>query len=189
MSFTLGGKTAEELKIVLLEDTNIPILSETRDRTVTVPGRAGSYDFGADQGPREFDLECAFIDGSIEDDKDLQETVRDLADHLTDNEGRPRDLTLEFDREPGKTWTVRYSGSLPIERMLYHSRGTFTLPLIAYDPYAYGEEKETEKTITSSPGELTVEVEGNVSTPAVIVITNQGSNTINGFGIQREVKA
>ena len=188
MSFTLGEKTAGELKIKLLEDTAIPILSDTRDRTITVPGRAGAYDFGADQGPRFFDLDCGFVDEVLGTDSELQQAVRDLASHLCDNDGTPRDLSLVFNREPGKTWTVRYAGSLPIERTIYHAKGFFTLPLVAYDPYAYGEEKETEATITTSPGELSVEVEGNVSTPAVIVITNQGSNTLNGFAIRREVQ-
>jgi len=188
MSFTLGDKTAAQLKIRLLEETQIPVLSETRDRTVNIPGRSGTWDFGADLGPRYFKLECGFIDSILDSSTKLQAAVRDLAAHLVNASGKPRDLSLEFDREPGKVWTVRYAGSLPIQRRLYHSKGFFTLPLTAFDPHAYVTEKNQEATITTSPTEINVEVEGNVGTPAVIVIRNNGANTINGFTLRREIE-
>jgi len=81
---------------------------------------------------------------------------------------------------------VRYSGSLPIQRVI--ANGFFTLPLTAFDPHAYGTEKNQEATITTSPTEINVEVEGNVGTPAVIVIRNNGANTINGFTLRREIE-
>ena len=133
MSIKLGGKTAEELNIRVLIDTQEPILPDTRDRILTIPGRHGAYDFGADLEPRKFELKCALLGATSP--SDLQKKVRALAAHLIDENGRPRTLELIFDTEPEKKYYVRYAGSLPIERIV--ALGLFTLPLVAYDPYAY----------------------------------------------------
>src|SRR5690606_48624 len=39
MSFTLGGKTARELGIVMLRESQRPILPGTVDKTMSIPGR------------------------------------------------------------------------------------------------------------------------------------------------------
>src|SRR5690554_5423955 len=100
MSFTLGGKTAAELKVKMLEGSQIPILPPTDDRLVPIPGRPGAYDFGADLQPRPFKLECGFIDAVLDSDVKLQEAVRDFAAHLINENGQPREMTLVFDMEP-----------------------------------------------------------------------------------------
>lgn len=132
MSITLGGKRASELQIAVLIDSQEPALPSTRDRTLEIPGRHGVYDFGADLGPRLFELSCKIV-------KDtpyaLQLAVRNLAAHLLDGSGRPRTLELIFDEEPDKVYYVRYSGSLSIQRLV--GLGRFTLPLMAFDPFAY----------------------------------------------------
>jgi len=130
--FTLGGKTAEELGLIMRRESQLPILPGTRDRTITIPGRHGKYDFGADMDARIFSLECVFVNAVSA--SDLQAKVRELADHLIDDNGQPRKLELVFDLEPDKKYMVRYAGSLPIERIA--KIGIFTLPLIAYDPFA-----------------------------------------------------
>jgi len=67
----------------------------------------------------------------------LQHYVRQLAAHLVDAYGRPKTMKFIFHREPDKYYMVRYSGTLSIDRILRQSVGEFTLPLTAYDPYAY----------------------------------------------------
>lgn len=129
---TLDGKTAKELGILVKRESQRPILPNTRDRILTIPGRHGAYDFGADLEPRMFDLQCTMI---AKNSTDLQKAVRKLAAFLMDQTGRPRTLEFRFDAEPEKWYMARYNGSLPIERVAYW--GTFSLPLMAYDPYAY----------------------------------------------------
>lgn len=184
MSFTLGGKTAEQLKIMLLEDTQIPVLPETRDMTQVIPGRNGVYDFGADLGPRYIDLDCGFIDEVLDSDDKLQVAVMDLAEHLVDAWGKPRELELVFDRLPDKTFFVRYAGNLPIERTLYHAKGFFTLPLTAFDPYAYGDEVDDGRTITDGLASEVYEVDTAVNVPVTLIIENEGTNILHGFSFK-----
>jgi predicted phage tail component-like protein len=132
--FVLGGVPAKELGIIMISSSRRPILPSTVDRTMTIPGRHGAWDFGADLGPRLFDIECAFVTTSP---TKLQKAVSDLAAFLVDEYGRPRTMELTFSVQPERSYFVRYSGSLPIDRVI--GLGRFTLPLIAYDPFAYAE--------------------------------------------------
>lgn len=134
MGFTLGGKTDKELGLVMLGQSKRPLLPGTVDRTIQIPGKHGAWDFGADLGPRLFELECAFV---TRNHITLQQKVSELAAFLVDPYGRPRTMELSFDTQPDRSYTVRYSGSLPIDRIV--GLGRFTLPLIAFDPFAYAE--------------------------------------------------
>ena len=175
--FTLGSLTDVQLGIQLLKDYSEPIAPTTRDKAVVIPGRDGEYDFGADLGARLFKLKCEVVDAATQEE--LQTKIRALAAHLVDNEGKPCDLALSFDKEPGKSYTVRLQGALDIKRIIAH--GIFTLGLYAADPFAYGAEAEVEETVTTSPGEIAVTNDGTVSTPLVITIKNNGVGTISGF--------
>lgn len=166
----------------MLRPSQRPILPGTRDYTMQIPGRNGSWDFGADLDARMFSLECAC---SARNSAELQAITVQLAAHLIDSYGRPRDLELRFDNRPaGQYFIVRYSGSLPIERIV--GLGKFSLPLMAADPFAYGPEQIYETTITTSPFVFNIESSGNVRTSPVIVLTNTGSNTIHGFTVVNE---
>lgn len=131
-TFILDGKRADELGLVMLRQSQRPVLPGTVDRILQIPGRHGAWDFGADLQPRLFDLECAFITNS---QYELQKKISGLAAFLVDPYGRPRNLSLTFTVQPDRSYTVRYSGSMPIERLA--GSGRFTLPLVAYDPFAY----------------------------------------------------
>lgn len=128
MAITLGGKTDKDLGIVVLMDTNEPVLPSTRDNSVVISGRMGAFDFGGELDTREFSLPCAIIQDNY---YDLQKIVRGLAVHLLDSYGKPRILDLIFDEEPDKVYKVRYSGSLDLKKVA--SLGQFTLPLKCYD--------------------------------------------------------
>jgi len=130
--FVLGGVSAKELGIIMISSSRRPILPSTVDRTMAIPGRHGAWDFGADLGPRQFELDCALIE---RDAAALQLAVERLAALLLDKHGRPRELSLRLDIRPEREYTVRYVGSLDIERII--GLGRFTLPLVAYDPYSY----------------------------------------------------
>ena len=183
MGFTLGDKTAEDLGILMREGESNPILPPTRDRTIVVPGRHGAHDMGAEFEARPISIPCVFVYAN--DQEELEEYIRDLANHLLDVWGKPRELSLIFDAEPDKTYYVRYAGSLSIDRVIFDGR--FNLELVAYDPHAYGESKVEEKYLTESPGTVLLEVKGNTEAPPTITLTNEGANTIEGFTISREI--
>jgi predicted phage tail component-like protein len=129
---TLDGVTPAELGMGVFRRTQRPILSPTVDMTTAIPYMPGAYDFGATLGPKPFSLECAFI---ARDYLELQQRVSNLAAFLLDDDGCPRTMPIVFAMDPSKQYSVRYSGDLQIDRLA--GLGTFTLPFVAYDPYAY----------------------------------------------------
>lgn len=132
MSGQLGGKTFAELKMKVLRITKLPILSSTRDKTKQVGGRHGLYHFGTTLAEKPITLECAMVASTA---YELQQAVNALADHLTDGRGVPKEMDLIWDIEPYKVYKVRYAGNAPLPELV-HALGTFTLPLVAYDPFA-----------------------------------------------------
>ncbi|MNR93709.1 Phage tail protein [compost metagenome] len=177
----LGGKSNVELGFLVLRSTNRPGLPGTVDRTLSIPGRNGMWDYGADMGARSFIIDCAFI---TQNSFELQNAVANLSAHLIDSYGKPRTLELKFRERPNQTFAVRFMGSLDVERIV--GLGTFTIPLTAFDPFAYGPEQLQELSITSSPTIINIQSAGNVRTTPEIIITNQGANTLRSFKISNE---
>ena len=182
-SFTLAGQADTDLGVELQAGYDEPVLPDTRDRTVEIPGRAGETFFGADLTARQINLPLAVIGTATP--TALQEIVRAFAAILLDGDGSPQEVSLVFTKEPSKTYTVRYSGSMSLARLIGSSKGIFTLPLTAADPFAYGAEESHSMTVTTSPQSMTITNSGAQSTPCVITVTNNGSATINGFTISR----
>lgn len=136
---TIDGVTPRALGLGVFGKTQRPILSSTVDTIVTVPGMHGAYDFGATMGPRQFELECAFI---ARNHLELQQRVSALAAFLLDGNGKPRTMPIIFANQPDRQYMVRYVGDLAIERIV--GLGTFTLPFTAYDPWAYSKESTSD---------------------------------------------
>lgn len=181
-TFDLGGSTNASMDIMLLKSDR-RILPATDDRLSEVPGQIGAHDSGADLGALEFDLRCKFIGGLTE--TALQTDARNLTDHLTDDNGEPREMELSFQDETDKTWTVRYSGDgLDVGRGVGKGRGEFNLPLIAADPRAYGTTATLTQTATATPHTIDVVNDGNVKTPLEITLTNNGTNAVSGITIE-----
>lgn len=180
--FILGGRTATSLGIVMTSESKRPILPSTQDSVITVLGRNGAYDYGAKLNSRSLDLECAMI---TKDYIELQQKVSELASFLTDHDGKPKTMRLILDYQPDRYYNVRLSGSLPINRIF--GLGRFTLPLVAFEPYAHAlEEGIHSEVITDGYYSFNVESKGTVVTPTVIELTNLGANTLNGFTIEIE---
>lgn len=177
----LGGKSNVELGFFVTRSSGRPGLPGTVDRTLAVPGRHGLWDYGADLGARSFNMECAFI---TKDSFELQQAIANLSAHLIDSYGKPRTLELKFRERPNQTFNVRFMGSLDVERIV--GLGTFTIPLTAFDPFAYGPERLQELSITASPTIINIQSTGNVRTTPEIIITNQGTNTLKSFKISNE---
>ncbi|MEK8132906.1 phage tail domain-containing protein [Paenibacillus filicis] len=192
-SITLGGVRDVDLGFRVLEESQEPLMPSTRDKGMNIDGRHGTYDFGAELEPRLFSFQCAFIPNGTNYDnlsaEELQRCVRRLAQHLTDSYGRPRNMLLHRFSEPDKHYVVRYSGNSPLDRIAYSTLGFFTLPLVAFDPFAYGNQEQIyEDIMRTSPYKTDIESLGNVRTPLVIVLTNEGANTITRFKITNEYK-
>lgn len=180
----LDDKSNIDFGFIVRGTSQRPGLPATVDRTLTIPGRHGQYDFGADLSARSIVLDCAFITRNA---TELQQKVVELARFLTDSFGRPRTMKLRLRERPGQHFTVRYVGSFDIERII--GLGVFSLTLVAFDPFAYADQEQLiEEIVTESPYEQTVEVVGNVRTSPVIVLTNEGSETITHFRITNEYR-
>ncbi|NTZ20939.1 phage tail protein [Paenibacillus sp. JMULE4] len=178
----LGDKSNEDFGFIVRGTSKRPALPSTVDRTLTIPGRNGQWDFGADMGPRPFVLDCAFITRNA---NELQQQAVALAAHLIDSYGKPRTLELRFRERPGQFFTVRFVGSFDIDRII--GTGVFSLPFTAFDPWANADaERIFEDTVTTSPYVTTIQSTGEIRTPPVIVLANQGPTTIQHFKIENE---
>ncbi len=104
---------------------------ETRDYTAQMVGDDGSYYFGSDYGNRNFEFPIGYINY---DRHMIQRNLREFMSVLLDRKGKPKKVKLTFDHEPDKQYWVRYSGNVPINRLLQTAE--FTLPLTAFDPMA-----------------------------------------------------
>jgi predicted phage tail component-like protein len=127
----LDNKPLSDFGIEVVEFGSTPMYPQTRDRTLEVPGRHGSYYFGSDLGAREFSHACGFI--HTDDKADLQAKVNAFMTFLTDEWGRPRkDIRLTYAHEPDKYYKVRIVGGHDLAHVW--QLGYFTLKFIADDP-------------------------------------------------------
>lgn len=180
----LDDKSNVDLGFIVRGTSQRPGLPATVDRTLTIPGRHGQYDFGAELSSRTIKLDCAFITRNA---TELQQKVIELARFLVDSFGRPRALKLRLRERPGQFFTVRWTGGFDIERII--GTGLFSLTFVAFDPFAYSDqERIREDVVTTSPHEQVVEVDGNVRTAPVITLTNEGTETITYFRITNEYR-
>jgi len=185
--FTLGGTADTALGVVLLEGFDEPVLPATRDRFVEIPGRQGRVNFDSDLGPREIVLPLGIIDATTPET--LATLSRALSAVLLDQDGHPEDVSLVFTKEPLKTYTVRYSGHMPIERLIGSSYGEVQLPLIQADPFVYGASDTDSDSITASYQEMAIENAGDYRTPPTITVTNNGAGDVTGFTlVLRQIK-
>lgn len=175
---TIGGTADSALGIQLHPDYDEPMLPAPRERYVEVPGRAGRHEFDGDIGPRMLNLRFVIVDATTR--AGLQSLVRDLTDLLIDDDGHPTDTTIVFDDESTLTYTARYAGRVPIDRLVAGTVGEFTLPMLCHDPYAYGAEDSDSFTITAASQEEDVENAGDFKTPVTITL-GVNSGTITGF--------
>ena len=179
--FTLGGTSNTSLNFYVLDGWQRPLAPSTEDRTAQVLGRAGSIWIDSHLAPREFNIPGYFIASST---ADLDSYARTLAAFLMDSDGRPKQLSLVFADEPLYTYTVRYNSDIPLSRFIDQMRGTFEIPLIADDPYAYEAEETTSATVTTSPSTIPVTSSSTIKTPAKITIENTGATPVTGFTLK-----
>lgn len=182
-----------DINLILERGHENPLAVGTRDRITYIPGLHGAIDYGADLEPIPFNLPMGFVRSSR---VDIQSTVRKIKSLLLDGSGKPKTFKLKFGYEPDKYYNVRYSGNIPIERLL-GKIGEFNLPLICFDgyaqsvvknnevtwgsnlltftaPYMFGHKGDGAKTFTAS-GTTNITVTGNDLRP-VINVSGSGTN-------------
>ena len=93
---------------------------------------AGVWSFGHQIGTRTFEIPLKHL---YNDMYKRQRFLNELVAFLFDENGFPREFKLFFEYEPDKYYKVRISGQLNPERLLFSN--TFSLTLIANDPYKY----------------------------------------------------
>lgn len=127
----------QDIGVIVKLESQEDMLPSTRDQVVSIPGMHGAHDFGAWIEPRPFILSCRFEERGY---TALKNNTRRFVTMFLDAKGRPKNVTLRFGDEPDKYYTVRYSGAIPLARAA--GFGSFSLPLTAYDPYAYASSSE-----------------------------------------------
>lgn len=143
MGIKLDGYSEDYFGLVFLKDHYHPATPEMRNRTMSIPGMPGEWDFGSEWGSRPFTLPFALIDY---DRYELQRKLRAFVAFLNDSKGKPRELTLVFDYEPDKYYTVKLNGRVDPDRAIHNMK--LDLPLIAHDPAAYAEANAYDPTET-----------------------------------------
>jgi len=186
--FTLGGIANTTLGVELMPEFDEPILPQTRDQSVVIPGRNGVHLFDTDLGPRVIVLDLVMIDSTTPET--LQSLTKTLSGVLLDQDGHPEDVALVFTKEPNYTYTVRYAGSMPLQRIIGGSKGFFSLPLLAADPFSYAAEDTDTYNVTAAYQTMEVVNAGDYRTPPTMTITmNAGSTNVTGFTlITRQIK-
>jgi predicted phage tail component-like protein len=186
---TLDNRPLSNWGLSLLYGDIHPATPDLRQNTLTIPGRAGKWDFGSEWDSRTFELPLILKEP---DSFEMQRKLNDFVAFLLDPFGRPRDIKLVFDYEPDKYYTVRLSGNISPERL--YRFGKFPLILEATDPYKKFSVPSDEIIMNSDVSVMsdilwnTELVSYNVTFSQTFTILNQGtvaiplSIDINGSG-------
>lgn len=129
---TLDGRPLDSFGLLPRPGHQHAMLPTTVERRLAVPGRHGSYDFGASLTERLFLFPLVYAKELNR--FELQQKMREFSAFMLDGFGYPRDIVLEITYDPGVYYTVRFSGGIVPERV--YALGYFDLTLIASDPFA-----------------------------------------------------
>src|SRR5690625_3365982 len=129
----IDGVLLQSLGIDVKLSSDEPMAPGLRNRSIIVPNLAGAHDLGAELEPRVFTYDCVLP--RVEKYADLKKLSRNFVSMLYDQWGKPKNIELRAGDEPEKWYTARITNGLSAE--LIARRGSFTLELTAYDPYAY----------------------------------------------------
>lgn len=173
----IDDKSNVELGFLVRSTSNRPGLPSAVDRTLSVPGRNGLWDFGADIGARVFTIDCAF---DTRDAFELQKRISNLAEHLVNQYGKPKGVELKFRERPDQFYIARFTGSFDIERIM--GLGIFSLTFTAFDPFAHLISDPILDSNILLDSDLRLDGEFytfNISSPQTITIENVGTMALS----------
>lgn len=130
---TIDGHKLSEFNMIALENHDRPILPQVQSQTVSIPDVHGAYYMDSSLSPLMFNFPIGIIP-----QKSYQDTIyhaERFADLFVDQFGKTKEVELILDYMPNRFYKVRYSGLMPIRRLM--SMAEFELPLTAYDPFSY----------------------------------------------------
>jgi len=107
-----------------------PITPNFTRKTLSIPGMAGEWDFGADIGPRSFSYPLR-IDERVY--PVMQEKFNRFIEFWVDHFGQPREVKMVRDYEQDKFYMVKLATQIIPERL--PDEGSFVLQLVANYPY------------------------------------------------------
>src|SRR5690554_385840 len=139
---TFGGRTSDDpdFGIELVTVIQRPLLTDTKDKTISVTGMDGVWDLGADRGPANILVIFYFQGGTMEQ---LRAYTRNLAAWLSPKTVKP----LIFADEPDKQYFARRTSEIPVEQVL--TLGHVEVNFFCPDPHAHA---ITTKTASPNAG-------------------------------------
>lgn len=130
---TIDGHRLKEFNMVMLQNHDKPVLPQVRSQTISIPGVHGAHYMDSEFDPLPFNFPIGITPQS--DYKNIIYQADRFADLFVDQFGKTKEVELILDYMPDRFYKVRYSGILPIRRLI--SMAEFDLPLTAYDPFSY----------------------------------------------------
>lgn len=162
MSFTFDSVSSTTyLSVNRVRHSILPTLSP---RSISVPGRAGAYDFGVDMGVREIQVDVTIKGTSM---SDLRTKVRSIAGWLFKDVLKP----LTFSDEPSRTYYARVIGNTDLDDLMEAGQGTITFLC----PSSFADGATQNLTIPSAGGTLTND--GTAKTAPIFTVTFTASST------------
>jgi len=124
-------------------------------------------------------LNCYFPDAMTPEE--IEAAVKALNAHLFNNWGRPATHALVLAWATDRHYDVRYAGRTEVDVTMAMNRRRFILPLVAFDPLAYGEQQQQEDEITASPQTIEYDIDSGINVEPTIILDNAGAAAIEGF--------
>lgn len=115
----------------ICEPSNEDSISPSIERkTLAIPGRPGTWDFGVEIGEKPFSYPLRIFERHW---IDREHKFNEFKNFWFDQYGQPREVKIIRDYEPDKYYMVKIASQMIPERL--DDEGAFTLPLVASDPY------------------------------------------------------
>ena len=118
----------------MLEGHENPLLPSITNKTIKIPDVPGLYDFGAEIGPKYFNIPIGFVNS---DYALMRRNAEQFLHQFIDEFAQPKEIELSFDYAPERVYKAKFNGDLLLLERLVKTLGRFDLPLVAYDPFAY----------------------------------------------------
>lgn len=128
----IDGMPLQDYGIDIVLTSQEPISPPLTNKTVSIPGRAGAWDFGAEIEPRIISLDCVFPRQSY---TELKTQIREINALLFDEYGKPKNVKLVMGDELDVYINARVSTGIEIDRTW--QRGLATIEFTAHDPFKY----------------------------------------------------
>ena len=128
---TLDGHKLSEFGLFCEKQAH-PMTPTIENKSLSIPGKDGLYNFGSEIRERTLGFTLATIDANK---VLLQRKLRKFTAFLFDSFGKPREINLTFDYEPDKYYRTKLASEINPDRIL--RTGKFEINFTCYDPYAY----------------------------------------------------